>query len=253
VGEPERAPFELIPAIDLKEGRCVRLRQGRMEDATVFSDDPVAMARHWCDLGAARLHLVDLDGAFAGRPVNRDVIAAICEAVDVPVQIGGGIRDADTFGDYLATGIRFGIVGTRAVREPEWVSELCGRFPGRVIVGIDARGGRVAAEGWAEETDVDVRDLARRFEDDGVAAIVYTDIDRDGMLSGVNLEATVALAEAVSIPVIASGGLTDLAGLMALRAAAGATTGALVGAITGRAIYEGTLDFAAAVEALRAA
>ena len=249
----ERTPFELIPAIDLKEGRCVRLRQGRMEDATVFSEDPVAMARHWCGLGAARLHLVDLDGAFAGAPVNRDVISAICDAVDVPVQIGGGIRDADTFGDYLSIGIQYGIVGTRAVREPEWVSELCGRFPGRVIVGIDARGGRVAAEGWAEETDVDVRDLARRFENDGVAAIVYTDIDRDGMLSGVNLEATVALAEAVSIPVIASGGLTDLADLRALQAAAASANGALVGAITGRAIYEGTLDFAAALDALRAA
>lgn len=247
------ADFELIPAIDLKEGRCVRLRQGRMEDATVFSDDPVAMARHWCELGATRLHLVDLDGAFAGEPVNGEVITAICDAVDVPVQIGGGIRDADTFGRYLDSGVRYGIVGTRAVREPEWVSELCARFPGRVIVGIDARGGRVAAEGWAEETAVDARDLARRFEDAGVAAIVYTDIERDGMLSGVNLEATVALAEAVAIPVIASGGLSDMDGLRALRDAAGRSSGALVGAITGRAIYEGTLDFVAAVALLRGA
>lgn len=244
------ANFELIPAIDLKDGRCVRLRQGRMEDATVFSDDPVAMARHWCELGATRLHLVDLDGAFAGEPVNRQVITAICAAVDVPVQIGGGIRDVDTFGSYLDSGIRYGIVGTRAVREPEWVSELCARYPDRVIVGIDARGGRVAAEGWAEETAVDARDLARRFEDAGVSAIVYTDIERDGMLSGVNLEATVALAEAVSIPVIASGGLSDMDGLVALLAAAARAQGALVGAITGRAIYEGTLDFAAAVARL---
>ena len=244
------AAFELIPAIDLKDGRCVRLRQGRMDDATVFSDDPVAMAKRWCDLGATRLHLVDLDGAFAGEPVNRSVIDAICAAVEVPVQIGGGIRDADTFGAYLAAGVQFGIVGTRAVREPEWVSELCARFPGHVIVGIDARGGRVAAAGWAEETAVDARGLARRFENDGVSAIVYTDIDRDGMLSGVNLEATVALAEAVSIPVIASGGLTDQAGLDALVAAARSADGALVGAITGRAIYEGTLDFEGAVRKL---
>jgi phosphoribosylformimino-5-aminoimidazole carboxamide ribotide isomerase len=243
--------FELIPAIDLKEGRCVRLRQGRMEDATVFSDDPVAMARHWCELGATRLHLVDLDGAFAGKPVNREVITAICEAIDVPVQIGGGIRDVETFGGYLESGVRYGIVGTRAVREPEWVSELCARHPDSVIVGIDARGGRVAAEGWAEETAVDARELARRFEDAGVAAIVYTDIERDGMLSGINLEATVALAEAVSIPVIASGGLSDMDGLRALLDAAARARGALVGAITGRAIYEGTLDFAAAVALLR--
>ena len=245
--------FELIPAIDLKEGRCVRLRQGRMEDATVFSDDPVAMARHWCDLGASRLHLVDLDGAFAGRPVNRDLVAAICDAVSIPVQIGGGIREASVLADYLDAGISYGIVGTRAAREPEWVSELCQQFPNRVIVGIDARNGRVAAEGWAKETDVDARALARRFADDGVAAIVYTDIDRDGMLSGVNLAATVALAEAVAIPVIASGGLTAMADLQVLHEAAGTTTGSLIGAITGRAIYEGTLDFAAALAFLRAA
>ena len=232
----------------------MRLRQGRMEDATVFSDDPVAMARHWCELGASRLHLVDLDGAFAGAPVNRAVITAICEAVDVPVQIGGGIRDADTFGDYLQTGVRYCIVGTRAAREPEWVNELCTRFPGRVIVGVDARGGRVATEGWAEEeAGSDARALAQRFEDAGVAAIVYTDIERDGMLSGVNLEATVALAEAVSVPVIASGGLTDQDDLDALHAAARQTRGALVGAVTGRAIYEGTLDFAAALARLRGA
>ena len=245
-------PLMLIPAIDLKEGRCVRLRQGRMEDATVFSDDPVEMALKWQAEGAERIHLVDLDGAFAGRPVNRQVIAEICAALDIPVQIGGGIRNASILGDYLEAGVRWGIVGTRAVREPEWVSELCGDFPGRVIVGIDARDGRVAAEGWAEDTEVRAVDLARRFEDAGVAAIVYTDIDRDGMLSGINLEATVALAEAVGVPVIASGGLTDLDGVQALRDAARRCRGRLIGAISGRALYEGTLDFRAAQAALNA-
>ena len=246
--------FELIPAIDLKEGRCVRLRQGRMEDETVFSEDPVAVARHWVELGASRLHLVDLDGAFAGRPENREVVAAICDAVDVPVQIGGGIRSEETFADYLATGVRWCIVGTRAAREPEWVDTLCTRFPERVIVGIDARDGAVATEGWAEATDVDAGQLARRFADAGVAAIVYTDIERDGMLSGVNLPATMALANAAGVPVIASGGLTDIEDVRRLRdAAAESAPGLLAGAITGRAIYEGTLDFAAALRELGAA
>ena len=244
-------PLLLIPAIDLKEGRCVRLRQGRMEDATVFSDDPVEMALKWQAEGAERLHLVDLDGAFAGGPVNRQVVADICAALDIPVQIGGGIRDASILGDYLEAGVRWGIVGTRAVREPEWVSKLCGDFPGRVIVGIDARDGRVAAEGWAEDTEVRAVDLARRFEDAGVAAIVYTDIERDGMLSGINLEATVALAEAVGVPVIASGGLTNLDGVRALREAARRCRGRLIGAISGRALYEGTLEFRAAQAALK--
>lgn len=242
----------LIPAIDLKEGRCVRLRQGRMEDATVFSDDPVAMALQWQTRGARRMHLVDLDGAFAGRPVNRDIVAQTCAALDIPVQIGGGIRDATILGDYLDAGVRWAIVGTRAAREPDWVVELCREFPDRVIVGIDARDGRVAAEGWAEATDVDATELARRFDDAGVAAIVYTDIERDGMLSGINLEATVALAEAVSVPVIASGGLTDLDGVRALKAAAARCRGRLVGAISGRALYEGTLEFEAAQALLEA-
>jgi phosphoribosylformimino-5-aminoimidazole carboxamide ribotide isomerase len=243
-------PFELIPAIDLKGGRCVQLRQGRMEDATEYGDDPVAMARDWVARGATRLHLVDLDGAFAGRPVNRDAVAGICAAVDVPVEIGGGIREVATVEDYLGAGIRWVIVGTRAVREPAWVSELCRRFPGRVIVGIDARDGKVAAEGWAESTDVDATDLARHFEDAGVAAIVYTDIERDGMLAGVNLEATVALADAVSVPVIASGGVRDLDDVARLKAAAARAEGRLVGAISGSALYEGALDFEAALALL---
>lgn len=243
---------ELVPAIDLKDGRCVRLRQGRMEDATVFSDDPVAMALQWQQAGARRLHLVDLDGAFAGRPVNRDVIAAICAAVRIPVQIGGGIRDLETFGGYLEAGVNWGIVGTRAAREPEWVGELCRAFPGRVIVGIDARHGRVAAEGWAEDTDVRAVDLARRFADDGVAAIIYTDIERDGMLTGVNLPETVELAEAVDIPVFASGGIASLDDVRALRTAIGRCRGQLAGAISGRALYEGSLDYAAAMAILDA-
>lgn len=249
---PATPELLLIPAIDLKEGRCVRLRQGRMDDATVFSDDPVAMALEWQRRGARRMHLVDLDGAFAGRPVNRGIVADICAALEIPVQIGGGIRDAQILGDYLEAGVRWGIVGTRAVREPGWVTELCRAFPGRVIVGIDARDGRVAAEGWAEATDVDAVELARHFENAGVAAIVYTDIERDGMLSGINLDATVALADAISVPVIASGGLTDLEGVRALKLAAGRCRGTLLGAVSGRALYEGTLQFEAALELLAA-
>ncbi|MEE4383722.1 MAG: 1-(5-phosphoribosyl)-5-[(5-phosphoribosylamino)methylideneamino]imidazole-4-carboxamide isomerase [Pseudomonadales bacterium] len=242
----------LIPAIDLKEGRCVRLRQGRMEDATVFSDDPVAVAREWERRGAARLHLVDLDGAFAGRPVNRDLVERICAALSIPVQIGGGIREASILRDYLDAGVRWGIVGTRAVREPEWAAALCAEFPDRVIVGIDAREGKVAAAGWAEATEVRAVDLARRFEDAGAVAVVYTDIDRDGMGTGVNLAETVALAEAVALPVIASGGIHDLDDLARLKEAAATARGRLLGAISGRALYEGTLDFEAGVRLLAA-
>lgn len=234
---------ELIPAIDLKGGRCVRLRQGRMEDATVYSDDPVAMALHWQALGAQRLHLVDLDGAFAGRPENREVIKAICAAVSIPVQIGGGIREASVLAEYLAVGVRWCIVGTRAVREPDWVGELCHEFPGSIIVGIDARGGTVATEGWAEQTGVSAIELARRFEDAGVVGIIYTDIDRDGMLTGINLYETVALAEAVGIPVYASGGLSSLDDIRALARAAAACSGRLLGAVSGRALYEGAFEF----------
>ena len=233
----------VIPAIDLKDGQCVRLRQGRMDDATVFSDDPVAMAAHWVAQGARRLHLVDLNGAFAGAPVNGDAVRAIARAQGaVPLQIGGGIRSADTIEAYLQAGVRYVILGTKAVTDPEFVSRVCREFPDRIIVGIDARDGRVATEGWAEATEVLAVDLARRFAADGVSAIVYTDIDRDGMLGGVNLDATLAVA-AAGIPVIASGGVTNLEDIRALRAVAGH---GILGAITGRAIYEGTLDLAAA-------
>ncbi len=248
-GAPPRQA-ELIPAIDLKEGRCVRLRQGRMEDATVFSDDPVAMALHWQTLGAPRLHVVDLDGAFAGRPVNHDVIERICSALTIPVQLGGGIRDAATLEGYLNAGVRWGIVGTRAAREPAWVAELGRAFPDRLLVGIDARRGRVATEGWADTTTMMAVDLARQFEDVGVGGIIYTDIDRDGMLSGINLDETVALAEAVSLPVYASGGLASMADVEALAARIALCRGHLAGAISGRALYEGTLDYQAAYQAL---
>lgn len=234
----------IIPAIDLKDGQCVRLRQGLMDDTTVFSDDPVAMARRWVDAGCRRLHLVDLNGAFAGEPVNSEVVTAIAAACpDLPIQIGGGIRDLETIDHYVRAGVGFVIIGTRAVREPEFVREACSAFPGKVIVGLDARDGRVATDGWAEVSDVLAVDLAQRFESDGVAAIVYTDISRDGMMQGVNVDATVTMAEASSIPVIASGGITDMADIRALSEKKSA---GICGAITGRAIYEGTLDMAEA-------
>ncbi len=232
----------LIPAIDLKDGQCVRLRQGRMDDDTVFSNDPPAMARRWLDAGARRLHLVDLNGAFAGEPVNGTAIRHIAAASpELPIQVGGGIRDEATIEAYLEAGVSYCIVGTQAVREPAFVARACRAFPGRVIVGLDAKDGMVAVSGWAQITDHRVIDLARRFEDDGVSAIVYTDIGRDGMLSGPNVGATAALANAVRVPVIASGGITNLADI---RALCEAETENILGAITGRAIYEGTLDFA---------
>ena len=232
----------LIPAIDLKDGACVRLRQGRMEDDTVFSDNPVEMAGRWVDAGGRRLHLVDLNGAFAGEPVNGGVIRDIAaEYPDVPIQVGGGIRNEATIEAYLKTGVSYCIIGTAAVMEPEFVARACQSFPGHIIVGLDAREGMVAINGWAEVTDQEVVSLARRFEDDGVSAIVYTDIGRDGMLSGPNVEATAALANAVSIPVVASGGITDINDI---RDLCKADTDNIMGAITGRAIYEGTLDFA---------
>lgn len=233
----------LIPAIDLKDGRCVRLRQGRMEDTTVFSDDPVAMAARWVAEGARRLHLVDLNGAFAGRPVNGLAIRAIAERFPgLPIQVGGGIRDEATIAAYLEAGVDFAILGTQAVREPAFVARACQAFPGHIIVGLDARDGQVAIDGWATLTEHRVVDLARRFEADGVAAIIYTDIGRDGMLSGPNLEATAGLAGAIDIPVIASGGITNL---QDVRALSSLPPPGVMGAITGRAIYEGTLDFAA--------
>ena len=232
----------IIPAIDLKDGQCVRLRQGLMDDSTVFSDDPVAMAARWVEAGCRRLHLVDLNGAFAGEPVNGAVVTAIAAAYpDLPIQIGGGIRTLETIEHYINAGVSYVIIGTKAVKEPEFVAEACAAFPGKVIVGLDARDGLVATDGWAEVSEVRATDLARRFESDGVAAIVYTDIARDGMMQGVNVEATVAMAQASSIPVIASGGITDIQDVRALMNVA--HTG-ICGAITGRAIYEGTLDVA---------
>lgn len=233
----------LIPAIDLKDGRCVRLRQGRMDDATVFSNDPVAMARQWVDAGARRLHLVDLNGAFAGAPVNREVIQSIVKACpSIPVQIGGGIRDAATVQQYLDMGVQFTIIGTKAVQDPDFVRHLCAQFPQRIIVGIDAKDGKVAIDGWAKVSEVTAIDLAKKFEHDGVSAIVYTDISRDGMMKGVNVDATVTLAKSVNIPIIASGGITNLEDI---RALCRVTDAGIAGAITGRAIYEGTLDFTA--------
>lgn len=233
----------LIPAIDLKDGRCVRLRQGQMDEETVFSDDPVQMAGRWVRAGARCLHLVDLNGAFAGKPVNDDPIRAIARRYpELPIQVGGGIRDEATIAAYLDAGVSYCIIGTQAVKEPGFVVRACKAFPGHIIAGLDAREGRVAIEGWAEITGHSVADLAQRFEADGVVAIVYTDIGRDGMMTGPNVQATRALAEAVSISVIASGGITDLEDVRTLCALADS---GVTAAITGRAIYEGTLDFAA--------
>ena len=234
----------IIPAIDLKDGQCVRLRQGLMEDSTVFSDDPVAMAARWVEAGCRRLHLVDLNGAFAGEPVNGDVVTAIAAAFPkLPIQIGGGIRNLDTIEHYVRAGVSYVIIGTKAVKQPAFVGEACAAFPGKVIVGLDAKDGHVATDGWAEVSDVKATDLARQFEAQGVSAIVYTDIARDGMMQGVNVDATVTMAEASSIPVIASGGITNIEDIKALSAVAGV---GICGAITGRAIYEGTLDVAEA-------
>ncbi len=234
--------MQIIPAIDLKDGQCVRLRKGVMSDSTVFSDDPVAVAGQWVAQGARRLHLVDLNGAFAGEPVNGAVVKQIAKAFpDLPIQIGGGIRSLDVIEHYRAAGVKFVIIGTQAVREPEFVREACRAFPGSVIVGLDARDGKVAVAGWADVTDVEATDLARQFEADGVSAIVYTDIERDGMMQGVNVEATVAMAKASRLPVIASGGITNLTDIQALLSRSREGSG-ICGAITGRAIYEGTLD-----------
>lgn len=230
----------IIPAIDLKDGQCVRLKQGRMTDSTVFGSDPVAMAKRWVDAGARRLHLVDLNGAFAGEPVNGEAVKAIARANPaLPIQIGGGIRNADIIEAYLSAGVSYVIIGTKAVKEPQFVTDMCKQFPGRIIVGIDAQDGMVATDGWAEVSTVTAADLARQFASDGVSSIVYTDIARDGMMQGVNVEATVALAEACGIPVIASGGVTNMDDIRALKAV---SARGILGAITGRAIYEGSLD-----------
>ncbi len=239
----------LYPAIDLKDGQCVRLYKGAMEQATVFNDDPAAQARAFVDAGAEWLHLVDLNGAFAGAPVNAAAVEAILAAVDVPCQLGGGIRDLATIEAWLDKGLRRVILGTVAVEDPDLVAEAARAFPGRVAVGIDARAGRVATRGWATETEVNATALALRFEDAGVAAIIYTDIDRDGAMGGPNVAATAALARATRLPVIASGGVSSLEDLVALRDCGVA----LDGAISGRALYDGKLDLAQAMATLRSA
>ena len=235
----------LIPAIDLKDGRCVRLRQGDMQDATVFSEDPGAMASHWVDQGARRLHLVDLNGAVAGRPKNEGAVREIIAAVGdrIPIQLGGGVRDLDTIERYLDGGLEWIIIGTAAVKNPGFLHDACGAFPGQIIVGLDARDGKVATDGWSKLTGHDVIDLARKYEDIGVEAIIYTDIGRDGMMQGVNVEATVRLAQSVRIPVIASGGVTNLADVEALCAV---EFEGVSGDILGRALYEGALSLAEA-------
>jgi len=235
----------IIPAIDLKDGLCVRLKQGVMTDATVFSEDPGATAARWLELGARRLHVVDLNGAAAGRPKNELAIKAIVEAVGdkMPVQLGGGIRDLDTIEKYLDSGVAYIIIGTAAVKTPGFLHDACGAFPGHIMVALDAKEGKVAVDGWSKMTGHDVVDLAKKFEDYGVEAVIYTDIGRDGMLSGVNVEATVALARELKVPVIASGGITDLD---CVKALCEVESEGITGAITGRAVYQGTLDFAAA-------
>ncbi len=240
--------FELIPAIDLKGGHCVRLKQGRMEDATDYGNDPAAMALHWQSLGATRLHVVDLDGAFAGKPANRPAIEGICERLTIPVQLGGGLRDLNMIEGMLELGVQRVILGSVAVANPELVSEACRQFPNRICVGIDAKEGMVAVHGWDDVTDVSAVELARKFENDGVSAIIYTDIARDGMLSGPNIEETVALARAVSIPVIVSGGIARIDDVTACAAH---RQDGICGAITGRAIYEGTINFTAAMKTLK--
>ncbi|MGP9804306.1 1-(5-phosphoribosyl)-5-[(5-phosphoribosylamino)methylideneamino]imidazole-4-carboxamide isomerase [Paracoccus sp. NSM] len=235
----------LYPAIDLKDGNCVRLLRGEMEAATVFGTDPAAQARAFQDAGARYLHLVDLNGAFAGHPVNAAAVEAILAAIDIPAQLGGGIRDMATIETWLSRGLDRVILGTVAVENPALVREAAAAFPGHIAVGIDARAGRVATRGWATETDIDATDLARQFQDAGVAAIIYTDIDRDGAMGGPNIAATEALARAVQIPVIASGGVSSLADLKALAA-----TGVIAGAISGRALYDGALDLGEALAAL---
>ncbi|HEX5056482.1 MAG TPA: 1-(5-phosphoribosyl)-5-[(5-phosphoribosylamino)methylideneamino]imidazole-4-carboxamide isomerase [Gammaproteobacteria bacterium] len=236
----------IIPAIDLKEGRCVRLRQGRMDTSTVFSDNPVKMVEKWVKAGARRLHVIDLDGALAGHPRNSDVIHNIAEKFpELSIQVGGGIRDEDTVQEYLDAGVSYVIIGTKAVSEPHFVNDLCLSFPGHVIVGLDARDGKVAIDGWSKLSNHDVIDMAQHFEKDGVDAIIYTDIGRDGMMTGVNIESTVALAQSIRVPVIASGGVSNMKDLAAL---AKVEEEGVIGVVIGRALYEGDIDLAEALK-----
>ncbi len=232
----------IIPAIDLKDGHCVRLKQGVMEDATIFSENPGEMAAHWLKQGARRLHLVDLNGAFAGKPRNEAAVKEIVDALDdqIPIQLGGGIRDLDTIERYLDDGITYIIIGTAAIKIPGFLHDACNAFPGQIMVGLDAKEGKVAVDGWSKITGHDVIDLAKKFEGYGVEAIIYTDIGRDGMLNGINIEATVELARQLTIPVIASGGITNIQDVQKLCEI---ESEGIMGAITGRAIYEGSLDF----------
>ncbi len=234
----------IIPAIDIKDGKCVRLKQGDMEQQTIYSNDPTTMAGRWIEQGARRIHIVDLDGAIKGNPVNADIIHQItANHPNIPIQIGGGIRNEETVDAYIQAGVQYVILGTQAVRKPQMVTDLCQKFPGQVIVGLDARNGKIAIEGWSKTSGQYAVDIAQSFEQAGVNSIIYTDISRDGMLQGVNVSATVALAEAITIPVIASGGVSNLDDIRLLveRSQSG-----IIGVITGRAIYEGTLDFSAA-------
>ena len=254
VATPRRttSAMQIIPAIDIKDGNCVRLKQGEMQSATVFSEDPAAMAQHWLEQGAKRLHLVDLNGALAGKPKNEQAIREIVSVIgeEIPVQLGGGIRDLDTIERYLDDGISYVIIGTAAVKNPGFLHDACTAFPGHIIVGLDAREGKVATDGWSKLTGHDVVDLAKKFEDYGVEAVIYTDIGRDGMLTGVNVEGTVRLARELRIPVIASGGINSIECIQALAAY---ESEGVSGAIAGRALYEGKLDFIAALKAAKGA
>ncbi|RKZ38924.1 MAG: 1-(5-phosphoribosyl)-5-((5-phosphoribosylamino)methylideneamino)imidazole-4-carboxamide isomerase [Gammaproteobacteria bacterium] len=231
----------VIPAIDLKDGQCVRLKQGRMEDDTVFSNEPIVMAERWIKAGARRLHIIDLNGAFAGKPVNAKVIHQIAKTYpQIPIQVGGGIRSQETIETYLDVGVNYVIIGTKAVQSPQFVTDMCKKFPGHIIVGLDARDGKVATDGWSSVSEYNTIDLAQRFEQAGVEAIIFTDISRDGMLQGLNIDSTVKLAQSIKIPIIAAGGVTTIDDIKALCHVADK---GIMGAITGRAIYEGTLDF----------